>query len=201
MSQAVPARVRAFCPLHMPAPVGFRVLDARLLLPEPGRIGQRRFDRPMDLAVVDVTSFGPKTCSAYEKQRRPRPASDQVAAGWELREAAGEANDCGFRCLDARSSVRRAVAYEDVVRNLRPPCLGVRRFPVGGLSRCVERGDPAAWGAEGPAKPGPRGIRTLELSRPRALPPPTHRGLSSRSTARPSRCGIGILRRKAFAQE
>ena len=45
----------------------------------------------MDLALVDVTSFGPKTCSAYENQRRPRPASDQVAAGWELREAAGRA--------------------------------------------------------------------------------------------------------------
>jgi hypothetical protein len=36
------------------------VLAARLLLPEPVRIGQRRFDRPMDLAVVDVTSFGPE---------------------------------------------------------------------------------------------------------------------------------------------
>jgi len=46
------------------------VLAARLLLPEPVRIGQRRFDRPMDLTVVDVTSFGPKMCSAYEKQRR-----------------------------------------------------------------------------------------------------------------------------------
>jgi hypothetical protein len=72
----------------MPAPVGFRVLAARLLLPEPVRIGQRRFDRPMDLAVVDVTSFGPKTCSAYERQREPRPSSDRIAAGWEVREAA-----------------------------------------------------------------------------------------------------------------
>jgi len=53
----------------MPAPVGFRVLASRLLLREPVRIGQRRFDRPMDLALVDVTSFGSKKCSAYEKQR------------------------------------------------------------------------------------------------------------------------------------
>jgi hypothetical protein len=42
----------------------------------------------MDLAVVDVTSFGPKTSPAYEKQRGPRPSSDRIAAGWEVREAA-----------------------------------------------------------------------------------------------------------------
>jgi hypothetical protein len=64
----------------MSAPVGYRVLAARLLLPEPVLLGHQRFDRPMDLAVVDVTSFGPKTCSAYEKQRA-RPSSDRIAAG------------------------------------------------------------------------------------------------------------------------
>jgi hypothetical protein len=53
----------------MPAPVGFRVLAARLLLPETAHLGQQLFDRPVNLAVVDVTSFAPKTCSAYEKQR------------------------------------------------------------------------------------------------------------------------------------
>ena len=36
---------------------------------------------------------------------------------------------------------------------------------------------------------------------PRPSPPPTHRALSSRPIARPLRCGIGILRREAFAQE
>jgi hypothetical protein len=88
----------------MPAPLGFRVLAARLLLPEPVRIGQRRFDRPMDLALVDVTSFGPKTFSAYEKQRRPRPASDQVAPEW----------DC------ARLRVRRTIVDSDASTHKAP---------------------------------------------------------------------------------
>ena len=73
--------------------LGFRVLAARLLLPEPVLLGHQRFDRPVDLAVVEVTSFGPKTRSAYEKQRGPRPSSDRIAAKREVREAAGEAND------------------------------------------------------------------------------------------------------------
>ena len=72
----------------MSALAGFRVLAARLLLPEPVLLGHQRFDRPMDLAVVDVTSFGPKTSPAYEKQRGPRPSSDRIAAGWEVREPA-----------------------------------------------------------------------------------------------------------------
>ena len=52
---AVPAGARGCGQLRMPAPVGFRVLAARLLLPEPVLLGHQRFDRPMDLAVVDVT--------------------------------------------------------------------------------------------------------------------------------------------------
>jgi len=52
----------------MSALVGFRVLAAPLLLPEPVLLGHQRFDRPMDLAVVDVTSFDPKTSLAYERQ-------------------------------------------------------------------------------------------------------------------------------------
>ena len=77
----------------MPAPVGVRVLAARLPLPEPVLLGDQRFDRPMDLAVVDVTSFDPKTSPAYERQPGPRPSFDRIAAGWEVREAAGEATD------------------------------------------------------------------------------------------------------------
>ena len=56
-------------------PVGFRVLAGGLLLPELVLLGHLRFDRPMDLVVVDVTPFGPKTCSAYEKQRWRQPSS------------------------------------------------------------------------------------------------------------------------------
>jgi hypothetical protein len=54
----------------MSALVGFpcRVLAARLLLPEPVLLSHQRFDRPMDLAVVDVTSLDPKTSLAYERQ-------------------------------------------------------------------------------------------------------------------------------------
>ena len=70
LSQAVPARVRGFCQLGMPAPVGFRVLAARLLLPEPVRIGQRRFDRPMDLAVVDVTLLRPEDVLSVREATR-----------------------------------------------------------------------------------------------------------------------------------
>jgi hypothetical protein len=72
----------------MPAPVGFRVLAARLLRPEPVLLGHQLFDRVMDLASVDVTSFGPKTSPADDKQRGPRPSSDRIAAGWEARDAA-----------------------------------------------------------------------------------------------------------------
>ena len=45
---------------------------------------------------------------------------------------------------------------------------------------------------------------SLDARPPARSPPPTvprTGALSSRSIARPSRCGIGILRRKAFAQE
>jgi hypothetical protein len=64
------------------------MLAARLPLPEPVLLGHQLFDRVMDLTVVDVTSFGPKMSSAYERQRGPRPSSDRIAAGREVREAA-----------------------------------------------------------------------------------------------------------------
>jgi hypothetical protein len=51
-------------------------------------LGHQLFDRVMDLTVVHVTSFGPRMSSAYERQRGPRPSSDRIAAGWEVREAA-----------------------------------------------------------------------------------------------------------------
>ena len=70
LSQEVPAGVQGCCQLRIAAPVGFRVLAARLLLPESVLFGHQLFDRLMDLAVVDVTSFGPKMSSAYERQRR-----------------------------------------------------------------------------------------------------------------------------------
>jgi hypothetical protein len=54
----------------MSALVGFRVLAARLLLPEPVLLGHQRFDRPMDLAVVDVTSFAPKTVPSVREAAR-----------------------------------------------------------------------------------------------------------------------------------
>jgi hypothetical protein len=56
----------------MPAPVGFRVLAARLLLPEPVRIGQRRFDRPMDLAAVDVTLLRPEDVLSVREATQAR---------------------------------------------------------------------------------------------------------------------------------
>ena len=68
----------------MPAPVGFRVLAARLL-PEPVLLSH---DRPMDLAVVDVTLLRPEDVLSVREATRAANVVRRIAGGWEVREAA-----------------------------------------------------------------------------------------------------------------
>jgi hypothetical protein len=69
----------------MPAPVGFRVLAARLL-PEPVLLSQ--FDRPIDLAVVDVTLLRPEDVLSVREETQAAKVVCRIEGGWEVREAA-----------------------------------------------------------------------------------------------------------------